>query len=447
MKLWKKKATLDQFVESFTTGEDRVLDLRLASFDILGSIAHSQMLARIGLLTEEEQQKLQKVLLRLYRQAEKGELIIEEGIEDIHSQVEHLLTQELGDIGKKIHAGRSRNDQVLLDLRLFFRAEIKTIVEETKALFDLLQGLSEKHKAELMPGYTHMQLAMVSSFGLWFGAYAESLVDDLRMMESVYRIINQNPLGSAAGYGNSFPLDRTMTTQLLGFDDLSYNVVHAQMGRGKTELQLAFALASIAQTLGKFSMDIVLYLNQNFDFIRFPDEITTGSSIMPHKKNPDLFELVRARCNYIQSVPAQISSTLINLPMGYHRDFQLLKEMIFPAIDHLKSCLGILQYALEKVEVRQELLKEDKYKYLFSVEEVNKEVLKGLPFRDAYHQLSAAIESGAFDPERKITHMHEGSIGNLCTEEIQAKMGKVMEAFGFEKVEEAIIQLIREKKE
>lgn len=444
MKLWKKKATLDQFVESFTTGQDRVLDLKLATFDILGSIAHSKMLAKVGLISEEEQQQLHQALIRLYEKAEKGELVIEEGIEDIHSQVEYLLTQELGDVGKKIHSGRSRNDQVLLDLRLFFRAEIKEIVEETKALFDLLQELSEKYKEDLMPGYTHMQLAMVSSFGLWFGAYAESLVDDLRMMESVYRIINQNPLGSAAGYGNSFPLDRSLTTRLLGFDELSYNVVHAQMGRGKTELQLSFALASIAQTLGKFSMDIVLYLNQNFDFIKFPDEITTGSSIMPHKKNPDLFELVRARCNHIQSVPAQISSTMINLPMGYHRDFQLLKEIIFPAIEQLKDCLGILQYALEKVEIRKALLKADKYKFLFSVEEVNKEVLKGLPFRDAYHKLSAAIEAGAFDPERQIQHTHEGSIGNLCTSDIREKMEQVLSGFDFDAVEAKTAHLLFE---
>jgi argininosuccinate lyase len=441
MKLWKQKATLNQWVEQFTTGQDRVLDLKLATYDILGSIAHSKMLAKVGLMSEEEQKQLHEALIRLYEKAEKGELVIEEGIEDIHSQVEFLLTEELGDIGKKIHSGRSRNDQVLLDLRLFFRAEIKEVVEETKALFDLLQQLSERYKDDLMPGYTHMQLAMVSSFGLWFGAYAESLVEDLRMMESVYRTINQNPLGSAAGYGNSFPLGRTMTTELLGFDTLSYNVVHAQMGRGKTELQLSFALASIAQTLGKFSMDVVLYLNQNFDFIRFPDEITTGSSIMPHKKNPDLFELVRARCNHIQSVPAQISATMINLPMGYHRDFQLLKEIIFPAIEQLKDCLGILQYALEKVEIKKELLKADKYKYLFSVEEVNKEVLKGLPFRDAYHKLSASIEAGTFDPERSIDHTHEGSIGNLCTEEIKGKMEEVIAQFNFGKTEEKVKKL------
>ncbi len=442
MKLWKKKAALDQWVEKFTTGQDRVLDLKLATYDILGSIAHSKMLAKVGLLEEDEQVKLQAALIRLYHKAKEGDLLIEDGIEDIHSQVEYLLTEELGDIGKKIHSGRSRNDQVLVDLRLFFRSEIKEVVEETKDLFDLLQQLSVKFKDQLMPGYTHMQLAMVSSFGLWFGAYAESLVDDLKLMEAVYRIINQNPLGSAAGYGNSFPLDRTMTTQLLGFDDLNYNVVHAQMGRGKTELQFSFALASIAQTLGKFSMDIVLYLNQNFDFIKFPDEITTGSSIMPHKKNPDLFELVRARCNQLQSVPAQISSTMVNLPMGYHRDFQLLKEIIFPAIEHLKDCLGILQYALEKIEIKPGLLKADKYKFLFSVEEVNKEVLKGLPFRDAYHKLSSSIESGTFDPERTINHTHEGSIGNLSTDKIKGKMDRVIQDFGFEKIDEVLEALL-----
>ena len=378
----------------------------------------------------------------LYQRALAGDLSIDEGVEDIHSQVEFLLTEALGDVGKKIHSGRSRNDQVLVDLRMYFRHEIKNIVDSTVELFELLIQLSEKHKKDLMPGYTHMQLAMVSSFGLWFGAYAESLVDDVQLMQSIYKNINKNPLGSAAGYGNSFPLDRAMTTQLLGFDDLSYNVVHAQMGRGKTELQLSFGMASLAQTIGKFSMDICMYLNQNFDFIQFPDEITTGSSIMPHKKNPDLFELTRARANQLMSLPSQISQVIGNLSVGYHRDFQLIKEFILPAIGHLKDCLYILKYALEKIEIKPDLLKADKYKYLYSVEEVNKEVLAGLPFRDAYHKLSTQIKDGTFDPERTVQHTHLGSIGNLSNDAIQHKMTATLKGFNFEAVDDAIKKLV-----
>lgn len=442
MKLWQKDFEVNKWVEQFTVGQDRILDLKLAYFDVLGSMAHSQMLEKVGLLTNEEYLALKAELVNLLQQAEEGQLIIQDGVEDIHSQVEFLLTEKLGDVGKKIHSGRSRNDQVLLDLRLFFRAEVKELVSLTNGLFDLLLQQSEKYKADLMPGYTHFQIAMPSSFGLWFGAYAESLIDDLRLLQSVYKNINQNPLGSAAGYGNSFPLDRQLTTDLLGFDHLSYNVVNAQMGRGKTELQLSFAMASIAQTLGKLSMDVCLYLSQNFDFISFPDEITTGSSIMPHKKNPDLFELARARCNQIQNLPSQISAIISNLPMGYHRDFQLVKEVIFPALDHLKDCVGILTYALEKIEIKKELLADDKYKYLFSVEEVNKEVLNGLPFRDAYHKISGAIENGTFDPEREVNHTHEGSIGNLCNEEIKGKMKVVLDSFDFGKWEVAVSNLI-----
>lgn len=441
MKLWQKDFEINKWVENFTIGQDRILDLKLAYFDVVGSLAHSQMLNAVGLLSNDEFQALKKELIKLLQEAKQGRLTIKEGVEDIHSQVEFLLIEQLGDTGKKIHSGRSRNDQVLLDLRLFFRAEIKEMVQLTEALFRLLIQQSEKYQADLMPGYTHFQIAMVSSFGLWFGAYAESLVDDLRLLNGVYQNINQNPLGSAAGYGNSFPLDRSMTTTLLGFDDLSYNVVNAQMGRGKTELQLSFAMASIAQTLGKMSMDVVLYLSQNFDFIQFPDDITTGSSIMPHKKNPDLFELARARCNQIQALPGQISAIVSNLPMGYHRDFQLVKEMLFPAIEHLKDCLGILTYALEKIQIRKDLLVDNKYQYLFSVEEVNKEVLQGLPFRDAYHKISKSIAEGTFNPERRVNHTHEGSIGNLCNEAIQKKMDDILGSFNFEKWQTAFEQL------
>ncbi|MEM1124368.1 MAG: argininosuccinate lyase, partial [Bacteroidota bacterium] len=378
-----------------------------------------------------------------YQKAVKGEVIIEEGIEDIHSQVELLLTQKLGDVGKKIHSGRSRNDQVLVDLRLFFRAEIKSLAETTKELFDTYQTLSNQHQATLMPGYTHLQVAMVSSFGLWFGAYAESLVDDMTLLQSVYKIVNQNPLGSAAGYGSSFPLNRTMTTELLGFDNLNYNVIHAQMGRGKSELFLSFALASIASTLGKFAMDACLYCNQNYGFISFPDELTTGSSIMPHKKNPDVFELIRAKCNKLQSLPTEISMTINNLPAGYHRDFQLLKESLFPAIQELKDCLEITDYMLQNMRITEGIVEDEKYKYLFSVETVNSLVLSGTPFRDAYKIVGRDIESGNFQPDYAINHSHEGSLGNLCTQEISTKMEQVWKNFQFEKVEKAIAQLIK----
>lgn len=442
MKLWQKEYTLNEQIEAFTVGQDRELDLYLAKYDIQGSLAHTQMLCKVGLLTEEEYKQLAKALKKLYQEVEQGNFKIEEGIEDVHSQIELLLTKQLGDIGKKIHSGRSRNDQVLVDLRLYFRAEIKAIAVLTQELFHQLNTLSEKHKDTLLPGYTHLQVAMVSSFGLWFGAYAESLIDDLQLLLAAHKIINQNPLGSAAGYGTSFPLDRTLTTQLLGFDDLNYNVVHAQMGRGKTELILSFALAGLGHTLGKLAMDICLYTNQNFAFISLPNELTTGSSIMPHKKNPDVFELIRGRCNQLQALPQQISMLTTNLPSGYHRDFQLLKEALFPAIQQIKEILHIATFGLKNIKVKSEILNDSKYQYLYSVEEVNREVLKGIPFRDAYQKVGKDIETGRFDPDKTIQHTHEGSIGNLCTEQIREKMLKVWESFGFERIEEVIGLLV-----
>ena len=443
MKLWQKDTAINKRIENFTVGKDRELDLWLAPYDILGSLAHIQMLESIHLLEQEELSQLQAALKRLYQKALRGDFIIEEGIEDVHSQVELLLTQELGDIGKKIHSGRSRNDQVLVDLRLFFRAEIKEIAIAVQSLFDRYLELSEQHKAVLMPGYTHLQVAMVSSFGLWFGAYAESLVDDLTLLQSVYKIINQNPLGSAAGYGSSFPLNRTMTTELLGFENLNYNVIHAQLGRGKSELFLSYAIAAIASTLGKFAMDVCLYTNQNYGFISFPDELTTGSSIMPHKKNPDVFELIRAKCNKLQGLPTEISMTINNLPAGYHRDFQLLKESLFPAIEDLKNCLEIATYMLGHIRIQQDIVADEKYKFLFSVEEVNKLVLSGVPFRDAYKIVGRSIEAGEFKANLDIQHSHEGSIGNLCTSNIQEKMKSIWKLFSFEKAGLAIAQLIK----
>ena len=441
MKLWQKSYTVDQQIERFTVGQDRELDRYLAPYDILGSLAHIQMLQKIGLLTAEEEAALAVALRKLHRKAEAGELEIEAGVEDIHSQVELLLTRELGEAGKKIHAGRSRNDQVLVDLRLYFRAELQSITELAAQLFSILMQLAEQHKNVLLPGYTHFQAAMPSSFGLWFSAYAESLVDDLRLLQSVYHNINQNPLGSAAGYGTSFPLDRKLTTELLGFEDLSYNVVHAQMGRGKSELFLSYALAALAHTLGKLASDVVLYVSQNFAFLSFPDELTTGSSIMPHKKNPDVFELIRARCNYLQSLPVQVSQLTTSLPSGYHRDFQLLKEAVFPAIQHLKDCLSILSFALPQAKVNHNILEDERYQYLFSVEVVNELVLKGVPFREAYQQVGQQIAAASFSPPETIRHTHEGSIGNLCLEEIEQKMAAVMKGFPFEQVQTALERL------
>ncbi|MEM9916559.1 MAG: argininosuccinate lyase [Bacteroidota bacterium] len=446
MKLWQKSAaaedTLLQKIEAFTIGKDRELDLQLAQYDILGTLAHIRMLEKIGLLEATERQQLDTALSTIHQSVLDGTFEIEEGIEDVHSQVELQLTRQLGDIGKKVHSGRSRNDQVLVDLRLFFRAEIEAIVEATSGLFDTLLQRSEQHKDVLMPGYTHMQVAMVSSFGLWFGAYAEALTDDLQMGLSAWNIINQNPLGSAAGYGNSFPLDRQMTSDLLGFEQLSYNVINAQMGRGKSELAISFAIASLASTLGKLSMDICLYSNQNYNFLSLPKAFTTGSSIMPHKKNPDVFELIRARCNQLQALPNEILLLTSNLTNGYHRDFQLLKENLFPALQHLKDCLRIATMAIKEIQINERLLDDPKYQYLFTVEAVNEEVLKGTPFRAAYQQIGQAIEEGRFQYNGHINHSHEGSIGNLCNDKIQAKMTQLIKHFGFEKVKTRLQALL-----
>lgn len=442
MKIWQKDTDVDHFVDSFTVGQDRELDMYLAEADVLGSLAHTRMLKHVGLLDEADLDAVQAGLKAIHEEIGRGEFAIEEGVEDIHSQVEALLTKRAGEAGKKIHSGRSRNDQVLVDLKLYFRSEIEHLVENTELLFDSLVSLSEMHKSTLLPGYTHLQIAMPSSFGLWFGAYAESLVDDLELMRAAWRICNKNPLGSAAGYGSSFPLDRKMTTTLLGFDDLNYNVVYAQMGRGKTERILAQAMSAIAATLAKFAMDVCLYINQNFGFISFPDHLTTGSSIMPHKKNPDVFELVRARCNKIQALPNEIALMTTNLPSGYHRDLQLLKENLFPAFRSLNECLDITTFMLAHIEIKQDILSDPKYDYLFSVEVVNKEVLEGIPFREAYRNIGQAIASGTYQPLKEINHTHEGSIGNLCNKEIQAAFKQVKDSFGFDKVRQALAQLV-----
>lgn len=443
MKLWQKdKASLKE-VEKFTVGNDRDLDIYLAPFDVLGSLAHTKMLESVGLLTKDELIVLEVALKEIYQQISNGNFQLDEGVEDIHSQVELMLTHKLGDTGKKIHSARSRNDQVLVDLKLFLRSEIEKLVHSTKEFFDLLILQSEKYRADLLPGYTHLQLAMPSSFGLWFGAYAESLVDDLITLEAAYRVVNKNPLGSAAGYGSSFPINRTMTTNLLGFEDLNYNVVYAQMGRGKTERIVASALANIAASLSKLSMDACLYLNQNFAFISFPDELTTGSSIMPHKKNPDVFELIRAHCNRILALPNEIMLMTVNLPSGYQRDLQLLKEHIIPAFENLQSCLQMAGLMLSNIQVKKDLLRDEKYKYLFSVEEVNKLVLQGIPFRDAYKKIGLDIEAGNFNYTPATAHTHEGSIGNLCNKQIQQMMENVIEKFNFSKVNSAIEKLLR----
>lgn len=438
MKLWQKDKTSLKEVDKFTVGKDRDMDMYLAGFDILGSIAHITMLKSIGLLSADELEKLSAALRSMYTSVENGSFHVEADVEDIHSQVELSLTRELGDIGKKIHSGRSRNDQVLVDIKLFLRFAIQQITAETKELFDLLTDQSEKHKEHLLPGYTHLQLAMPSSFGLWFGAYAEALVDDLITLQAAYRVVDKNPLGSAAGYGSSFPLNRTMTTHLLGFDELNYNVVYAQMGRGKTERIVASALANIAGTLGKLSMDACLFLNQNFGFISFPQELTTGSSIMPHKKNPDVFELIRARCNQLMSLPNDIALSTANLPSGYHRDMQLLKEMLFPAIQNLSDCLRMARLMISNVSVKKDILADDKYKFLFSVEEVNKLVLDGMPFRDAYKKVGMDIEQGTYNPVRTVQHTHEGSIGNLCLQEVKTSMENVLKGFNFERANTAL---------
>ncbi len=442
MKLWQKDKTSLKEVEKFTVGNDREIDIYLAPFDVLGSLAHTKMLASVGLLTKDELVLLEAALKEIYHQIAKGNFTLEEGVEDIHSQVELMLTEKLGDVGKKIHSARSRNDQVLVDLKLYLRSEIEKLVQSTKAFFDLLIEQSEKYKDDLLPGYTHLQLAMPSSFGLWFGAYAEGLVDDLTTLQAAYEVVNKNPLGSAAGYGSSFPINRTMTTELLGFDNLNYNVVYAQMGRGKTERIVASAIGNIAATVSKLSMDACLYLNQNFAFITFPDELTTGSSIMPHKKNPDVFELIRSHCNRIQALPNEIMLMTTNLPSGYQRDLQLLKEHIIPAFENLQNCLQMAGLMLSNINVKKDLLKDEKYKFLFSVEEVNKLVLQGTPFRDAYKIVGQDIEAGNFTYTPTTAHTHEGSIGNLCNDKIQGMMDAVVQKFNFEKVNTAIKDLL-----
>ena len=442
MKLWQKDISSLKEVETFTVGKDREMDLLLAPFDVLGSIAHVTMLATIGLLTNEEKDIIVKELQSIYKRTLGTDFKIEEGVEDIHSQIEFLLTEKLGEMGKKIHSARSRNDQVLVDIKLYLRNEIEELVNTILPFFSLLQSQSEAFKNHLFPGYTHLQLAMPSSFGLWFGAYAESLVDDTITLQAAYKVINKNPLGSAAGYGSSFPINRTLTTELLGFDNLNYNVVYAQMGRGKAERITAQALANVAETLARLSMDMCLYLNQNFDFVSFPQELTTGSSIMPHKKNPDVFELIRSHCNRIKSLPNEIMMMTTNLPSGYHRDLQLLKEHLFPAFATLKDCIKMATLMLRNVTVKEQILTDEKYKYIFSVEEVNKLVLQGIPFRDAYKQVGRAIENNAFNYSIDIHHTHEGTIGNLCNSEINSMMEETFTMFGFQKVHDAINKLV-----
>lgn len=427
MKLWSKGFEPDKLIEEFTVGRDRELDLRLAKYDVEGSMAHIRMLESIGLLQADELKILLEALEEIKATAERGEFVIEEGIEDVHSQVELMLTRKLGDVGKKIHSGRSRNDQVLVDLKLFLRDEMKNIAGHVLALFERLQKLSNEHAGVLMPGYTHLQVAMPSSFGLWFGAYAESLVDDMQLVLAAYNVANQNPLGSAAGYGSSFPLNRTMTTELLNFNNLHFNVVAAQMSRGKTERAVAYAIAALASTLGKMAMDVCLFMCQNFGFISFPDELTTGSSIMPHKKNPDVFEIMRGKCNRLQSVPNEISLLTANLPLGYHRDLQLLKDIIFPATTEICSCLDMCDFMLQNIRVNGEILSDSRYDYLFTVEDVNRLALGGMPFRDAYREVGMQVQRGEYKPTKEVNHTHEGSIGNLCNDKIAEKMRRVME--------------------
>ena len=441
-KLWEKNVQVDQEVDRFTVGKDREMDLYLAKYDVLGSMAHITMLERIGLLTAEELQTLLAALREIYKVADSGKFVIEEGIEDVHSQVELMLTRSLGDMGKKIHSGRSRNDQVLLDLKLFTRAQIQELVTAVTSLFEVLIAQSNRYQAVLMPGYTHLQVAMPSSFGLWFGAYAESLVDDLQLLQAAYRVCNRNPLGSAAGYGSSFPLNRQLTTDLLGFDSLAYNVVYAQMGRGKMERTVAFAMAGIAATLSKLAFDACLFNSQNFGFIKLPDQFTTGSSIMPHKKNPDVFELTRAKCNKIQGLPQQITLIANNLPSGYFRDLQIIKELFLPAFDELKDCLQMVTHMMREVKVNEHILDDERYALMFSVEEVNRRVVAGVPFRDAYKQVGLEIEAGQFKPNKQVAHTHEGSIGNLCNEQIAQLMQTVVKGFGFERMNQAEKQLL-----
>lgn len=442
MKLWEKGIDVDAAIEKFTIGKDRELDTWLAPYDIIGSIAHVTMLESVGLISRDELPQLLEELKKLYGETLQSGFLIEEGVEDVHSQVELLLTRKLGDLGKKIHSGRSRNDQILVDLKLYTRHKLETLVEKTDSLINILLEKSELHKDVLMPGYTHLQIAMPSSFGLWFGAYAESLTDDLLILQSAWKITNQNPLGSAAGYGSSFPINRTLTTKLLGFESMNYNAVYAQMGRGKTERIVSFALANLAATLSKLAYDVNLYMSQNFGFVTLPDELTTGSSIMPHKKNPDVFELIRGHCNKLQALPIQVTLISNNLPSGYFRDMQVIKEVFLPAFSQLEACLDIAAIAMENIKVNHTILNDKKYDYLFSVEEVNKLTLSGMPFRDAYKEVGRQIAEGTFKPEKTIEHTHEGSIGNLCLSEIRKRKDEVIHSFGFETVTLAIRKLI-----
>ena len=441
-KLWEKNYEINHEIERFTVGRDREMDLYLAKYDVLGSMAHITMLESIGLLEKEELKPLLDELKNIYELCEKGEFVIEDGIEDVHSQVELMLTRKLGDMGKKIHSGRSRNDQVLVDLKLFTRHQLKEIADAVKVLFDELLQKSNQYKEVLMPGYTHLQIAMPSSFGLWFGAYAESLADDMLFLQAAYKMTNRNPLGSAAGYGSSFPLNRTMTTQLLGFDSMDYNVVYAQMGRGKMERNVAFALASVAGTLAKMAFDACMFNSQNFSFVKLPKECTTGSSIMPHKKNPDVFELIRAKCNKIQALPQQVMMIMNNLPVGYFRDLQIIKEVFLPAFDELADCLQMAAYIINKIEVNEHILDNPMYDPIFSVEEVNRLAAAGMPFRDAYKKVGLEIEAGIFHADHNIHHTHEGSIGNLCNDEINALMNNVLKGFNFERMTEAEKKLL-----
>ena len=442
-KLWEKNIAVNEVIERFTVGHDRELDLYLAKYDVLGSMAHITMLEHIGLLRRDELDALLAELRAIYAEAEAGRFVIEEGVEDVHSQVELMLTRRLGDTGKKIHSGRSRNDQVLVDLKLFTRDKIREVADHVMALFCALQAQSERYRDVLMPGYTHLQVAMPSSFGLWFGAYAESLADDLLLLEAAYRMTNRNPLGSAAGYGSSFPLDRSMTTRLLGFDSMDYNVVYAQMGRGKNERNVAFALAGIAGTVAKMAFDACMFNSQNFAFIKLPDECTTGSSIMPHKKNPDVFELIRARCNKLQALPQQITLIMNNLPVGYFRDLQEIKEAFLPAFDALDDCLSMAEYIVERIRVNEHILDDTRYDAMFSVEEVNRLAASGMPFRDAYRKVGLDIEAGRFVPDKHVCHTHEGSIGNLCNDRIREMAEATYARFGFDRVAEAENKLLQ----
>ena len=444
-KLWEKNVQVNEEIDRFTVGRDRELDLYLAKHDVVGSMAHITMLESIGLLKADELNVLLEELKHIYASAEAGDFEIEDGIEDVHSQVELMLTRKLGDIGKKIHSGRSRNDQVLVDLKLFTRAQLKEIAEAVKDLFQVLVAQSNRYKDVLMPGYTHLQIAMPSSFGLWFGAYAESLVDDMMFLQAAFKMCNRNPLGSAAGYGSSFPLNREMTTRLLGFESMNYNVVYAQMGRGNMERNVAFALASIAGTVAKLAFDACMFSSQNFGFVKLPDECTTGSSIMPHKKNPDVFELTRAKCNKIQALPQQIMLIMNNLPSGYFRDLQIIKEVFLPAFEELKDCLQMATYIMDKIKINEHILDDDRYLYIFSVEEVNGLASEGMPFRDAYKKVGLDIEAGNFTHNKQVHHTHEGTIGNLCNEQISSLMDEVLAGFNFSMMEAAENALLGRK--